>query len=593
MNGEKDNKRNSMNKESSGTFSNNGTSLRSSDWFGKDDKMGFVHRSWLRNQGYPDDYFRGRPVIGICNTWSDLTPCNGHLRDFAEVVKKGVIEAGGFPLEFPVTSLGETIMRPTTMLFRNLASMDTEETIRANPIDGVVLLTGCDKTTPSTLMGACSVDLPTIVVPGGPMLNGRFKGECLGSGSFNWMVKEKMLVENYSAEDILEAEIGVARSAGHCMTMGTASTMACMVEALGLTLPGAAAVPAVDARKKVMAQLSGRRIVEMVKEDMKLSKILTRQAFENSIIVNAAVGGSTNFIIHLLAIAGRMGVELKLEDFDRIGSKIPLLVNLKPSGKYLMEDFFYAGGLPVVIKELKKYLHGDAITVNGRTISENNIKPTCYNHDVIARVDEPLQHCAGIAVLKGNLCEQGAVIKPSAATASLMKHKGRAVVFETMEDYHQRIDNADLDIDENCVIVLKNVGPVGYPGMPEVGNVDLPEKLLRKGVKDMIRISDGRMSGTAAGTVILHVSPEAAIGGTLALVRDGDIIELDVEQRRLHLNVSHEELQKRREQWTAPEPVATRGYVKLYIDHVQQAHLGADMDILNGGSGSEVTRDLH
>ena len=582
-----------MKKTITDIFSTNGNGLRSADWFGKDDKMGFVHRSWLRNQGYPDDYFRGRPVIGICNTWSELTPCNGHLRDFAEVVKRGVIDAGGFPLEFPVTSLGETIMRPTTMLFRNLAAMDTEETIRANPIDGVVLLTGCDKTTPSTLMGACSVDIPTIVVPGGPMLNGRFKGECLGSGSFNWMVKEKMLVENYSAEDILEAEIGVARSAGHCMTMGTASTMACMVEALGLTLPGAAAVPAVDARKKVMAQLSGRRIVEMVKEGMKLSKILTREAFENSIIVNAAVGGSTNFIMHLLAIAGRIGIELKLEDFDRIGSKIPLLVNLKPSGKYLMEDFFYAGGLPVVIKELKKYLHGDAITVNGRTISENNVKPTCYNQDVIATIDEPLQHCAGIAVLKGNLCEQGAVIKPSAATAGLMKHRGRAVVFETMEDYHDRIDDPALDIDETCVIVLKNVGPVGYPGMPEVGNVDLPEKLLRKGVKDMIRISDGRMSGTAAGTVILHVSPESAVGGTLALVKDGDIIELDVEKRRLHLDVSDEELKSRKATWIAPDPVATRGYVKLYIDHVQQAHLGADLDVLNGGSGSEVTRDLH
>ena len=582
-----------MKKTTTDIFSTNGNGHRSADWFGKDDKMGFVHRSWLRNQGYPDDYFRGRPVIGICNTWSELTPCNGHLRDFAEVVKKGVIEAGGFPLEFPVTSLGETIMRPTTMLFRNLASMDTEETIRANPIDGVVLLTGCDKTTPSTLMGACSVDLPTIVVPGGPMLNGRFKGECLGSGSFNWMVKEKMLVENYSAEDILEAEIGVARSAGHCMTMGTASTMACMVEALGLTLPGAAAVPAVDARKKVMAQLSGRRIVEMVKEDLKLSKILTREAFENSIIVNAAVGGSTNFILHLLAIAGRIGVELKLEDFDRIGSKIPLLVNLKPSGKYLMEDFFYAGGLPVVIKELKKYLHGGSITVNGRTITENNTKTTCYNQDVIATIDQPLQHCSGIAVLKGNLCEQGAVIKPSAATAALMKHRGRAVVFETMEDYHERIDDPDLDIDESCVIVLKNVGPVGYPGMPEVGNVDLPEKLLRKGVKDMIRISDGRMSGTAAGTVVLHVSPESAVGGTIALVNDGDIIELDVEKRRLHLDVSQEELQKRKEAWKKPDPVATRGYVKLYIDNVQQAHLGADWEVLNGGSGSEVTRDLH
>jgi L-arabonate dehydrase len=567
--------------------------LRSAGWFSKNDKMGFVHRSWLRNQGYPDDYFRGRPVIGICNTWSELTPCNGHLRDFAEVVKKGVIEAGGFPLEFPVTSLGETIMRPTTMLFRNLASMDTEETLRANPIDGVVLLTGCDKTTPSTLMGACSVDLPTIVVPGGPMLNGRFKGECLGSGSFNWMVKEKMLVENYSAEDILEAEIGVARSAGHCMTMGTASTMACMVEALGLTLPGAAAIPAVDSRKKVMAQLSGRRIVEMVKENLKLSKILTRNAFENSIVVNAAIGGSTNFIIHLLAIAGRIGVNLNLEDFDTIGSKIPLLVNLKPSGKYLMEDFFYAGGLPVVIKQIKKYLHGDCITVNGKTIAENNIAPVCYNEDVIANIDSPFRENAGIAVLKGNLCENGAVIKPSAASNELMKHKGRAVVFDTIEDYHARIDDPNLDIDENSVIVLKNVGPVGYPGMPEVGNVDLPEKLLRKGVKDMIRISDGRMSGTAAGTVVLHVSPESAIGGTLALVKDNDIIELDVEQRKLHLEVSNEELETRRKKWIPPRLTTARGYVKIYIDHVQQAHLGADLNILNGGSDGEVTRDLH
>lgn len=582
-----------MDKTINDIFSTNGNGLRSADWFSKDEKMGFVHRSWLRNQGYPNDYFKGKPVIGICNTWSELTPCNGHLRDFAEIVKRGVVEAGGFPLEFPVTSLGETIMRPTTMLFRNLAAMDTEETIRANPIDGVVLLTGCDKTTPSTLMGACSVDLPTIVVPGGPMLNGRFKGECLGSGSFNWMVKEKMLVENYSQEDILEAEIGVARSAGHCMTMGTASTMACMVEALGLTLPGAAAIPAVDSRKKVMAQLAGRRIVEMVKEGMKLSGILTRKTFENSIVINAAIGGSTNFIIHLLAIAGRVGVDLKLEDFDSIGSKIPLLVNLKPSGKFLMEDFFYAGGLPVVIKELKKYLHNDVITVNGKTIGENNCTPVCYNYDVIATIDKPLQEKAGIAVLKGNLCEQGAVIKPSAATKKLMKHKGAAVVFETIEDYHERIDDPGLDIDENSIIVLKSVGPVGYPGMPEVGNVDLPEKLIRKGVKDMVRISDGRMSGTAAGTVVLHISPESAIGGTLALVKDGDMIELDVEQRKLHLDVSDEEIAKRRREWIPPEPIAARGYVRLHIDHVQQAHLGADWDILNGGSDGKVTRDLH
>ncbi|MEO8404113.1 MAG: IlvD/Edd family dehydratase [Chitinophagaceae bacterium] len=567
--------------------------LRSYDWFGKSDKMGFVHRSWLRNQGYPDDYFQGKPVIGICNTWSDLTPCNGHLRDFAEIVKRGILEAGGFPMEFPVTSLGETIMRPTTMLFRNLASMDVEETMRANPIDGVVLLTGCDKTTPSTVMGACSVDLPTIVVPGGPMLNGRFRGECIGSGTFNWLMKEKQSVENYTAEDIHEVEVGVARSQGHCMTMGTASTMACMVESLGLTLPGAAAIPAVDSRKKVMAQLSGRRIVEMVKEDLKISRILTRKAFENSIVVNAGIGGSTNFLIHLLAIAGRMGIELNLEDFDKIGSKIPLLANLKPSGKYLMEDFYYAGGLPVVIKELKKYLHNDMITVNGKSIGENNTNPVCYNSDVIATLEKPLQTESGIAVLKGNLCEDGAIIKPSAATKKLMKHRGRAVVFETMEEYHQNIDDPALDIDENCVIVLKGVGPVGYPGMPEVGNVDLPEKLLKKGIKDMIRISDGRMSGTAAGTVILHVSPESAVGGTLALVQNGDMIELDVEKRSLHLDITDEELQKRKKAWKAPEPRATRGYVKFYIDHVQQAHLGADLDILRGGSGSDVTRDLH
>ncbi len=525
--------------------------LRSADWFGKSDKMGFVHRSWLRNQGYPDDYFRGKPVIGICNTWSELTPCNGHFRDFAEIVKRGIAEAGGFPMEFPVTSLGETLMRPTTMLFRNLASMDVEETIRANPLDGIVLLTGCDKTTPSTVMGACSVDLPTIVVPGGPMLSGRFRGECVGSGSFNWEIKERQKVGNISDAEIMEMEIGAARSNGHCMTMGTASTMACMVEALGLTLPGAAAIPAVDSRKKVLAQLSGRRIVEMVREDLKLSKILTRQAFENAIVINAAVGGSTNFIIHLLAIAGRIGVELNLEDFDRLGSKIPLLLNLKPSGKYLMEDFYYAGGLPVILKEMKEYLHNDAITVNGKTIGENNADISCHNTAVIAEVDKPFQKEAGIAVLKGNLSIDGSIIKPSAASPKLMKHRGRAVVFETMEDYHARIDDPNLDIDETCVIVLKGVGPKGYPGMPEVGNVDLPEKILKKGILDMVRISDGRMSGTAAGTVILHVSPESAIGGTLALVQNGDMIELDVEKRKLHLDISEAELQKRKAAWAA------------------------------------------
>lgn len=567
--------------------------LRSSEWFGGNDKMGFVHRSWLRNQGYPDDYFEGKPVIGICNTWSELTPCNGHLRDFAEVVKRGILEAGGFPLEFPVMSLGETIMKPTTMLFRNLASMDTEESIRANPLDGIVLLTGCDKTTPSTIMGACSVDLPTIVVPGGPMLTGRFRGEKIGSGSMNWMIKERQEIGGYSAEDIKEAEVCVARSIGHCNTMGTASTMATMCEALGLTLPGFSSIPAVDSRKKLFAQLSGRRIVEMVKEDLTLSKILTRKAFENSIVTNAAVGGSTNLIIHLTAIAGRIGVKLNLEDFDTVGSKVPLLVNLKPSGKYLMEDFFYAGGLPVVMKELKPLLHDETITVNGKKITDNYESEVCYDRDVIAALEHPFQEKAGIAVLKGNLCENGAVIKPSAATPKLMKHRGEAVVFESMEDYHERIDDPNLEIDENSVIVLKGVGPKGYPGMPEVGNVDLPKKLLAKGITDIIRISDGRMSGTAAGTVILHVSPESTVGGTLAFVKNGDMIELNVEKRTLHLDVELEELIKRKKEWIAPEPLAKRGYVKMYIDHVEQADKGADLDFLVGGSGSKVERDLH
>ncbi len=566
--------------------------LRSSEWFGGKDKMGFVHRSWLRNQGYPDDYFKGRPVIGICNTWSELTPCNGHLRDFAEVVKRGVLEAGGVPLEFPVMSLGETLMRPTTMLFRNLASMDTEESIRANPLDGIVLLTGCDKTTPSTIMGACSVDLPTIVVPGGPMLSGRFRGEKMGSGSMNWMIKEKQKKDGYTDEDFTEAEVCVARSIGHCNTMGTASTMATMTESLGLCLPGFSSIPAADARKKLFAQLSGRRIVEMVKEDLRLSKVLTRAAFENAIVTNAAVGGSTNLIIHLTAIAGRIGVALKLEDFDVIGSKIPLLVNLKPSGEHLMEDFFYAGGLPVVLKELTPLLR-DTKTVNGRNITDNYNEAVCYDCDVIYPFEKPLQPAAGIAVLKGNLCKNGAVIKPSAASEHLMKHTGKAVVFESMEDYHERIDDPHLAIDKDSVIVLKGVGPKGYPGMPEVGNVDLPEKLLLEGITDMVRISDGRMSGTAAGTVVLHISPESTVGGTLALVQNGDLIALDVKNRSLALLVSEEELSRRKANWESPEPVALRGYAKMYIDHVEQADKGADLDFLVGGSGSIVDRDLH
>jgi dihydroxy-acid dehydratase len=567
--------------------------LRSTEWFGKDDKMGFVHRSWLRNQGHPDHMFRGRPVIGICNTWSDLTPCNGHLREFAEIVKRGVYEAGGFPLEFPVMSLGETIMKPSTMLWRNLASMDVEETIRANPLDGIVLLTGCDKTTPSTLMGAASVNLPTIVVPGGPMLNGKFRGKDIGSGTATWQLSEGMKAGTVSREDLIEAEVCMSRSAGHCMTMGTASTMASMVEALGLTLPGASAIPAVDSRKKVMAHLSGNRIVEMVKEGLRMSDILTREAFENAIKINSAVGGSTNLIIHMIAIARRIGVYLELADFDRLGSNMPLLLNLMPSGKYLMEDIFYDGVLPVIIDQLKDQNHKNKITVNGKSNGENCANSPCYNRDVIATLEEPLKQKAGIAVLKGNLCENGAVIKPSAATDSLLQHRGRAVVFETIEDYHARIDDPNLDIDESCVMVLKGVGPVGYPGMPEVGNLELPEKLIRKGITDMVRISDGRMSGTAYGTVVLHVSPESSIGGNLALVQNGDIIELDVKNRSLNLFVSEEELQKRRALWTPPKPRADRGYVKMFIEHVEQADQGCDFDFLKGSSGTEVLRDLH
>src|SRR5579872_3147851 len=571
------------------------TELRSRNWFGKTDKMGFIYRSWMKNQGFPEDLFDGRPVIGICNTWSELTPCNAHLRDIAEWVKRGVYEAGGFPLEFPIMSLGETLLKPTAMLFRNLASMDAEESIRGNPLDGVVLLTGCDKTTPSTVMGAASVDLPTLVVPGGPMLNGKFRGKDIGSGTHVWKFDEDRKTGRLSDEDYLSGESCMSRSAGHCMTMGTASTMACMVESLGLSLPGAAAIPAVDSRKRVLAQLSGRRIVEMVKEDLRLSKILTRRAFENAIKVNAAVGGSTNFIIHLTAIAGRIGVPLDLADFDRLGSGIPLLLDLMPSGRFLMEDFYYAGGLPVILHELREQLDLDALTVNGKTHSENIAgRSTCYNREVISSYASPLIPHAGIAVLKGNLAADGAVIKPSAATPALMKHRGRAVVFEDIEDYHRQIDDPALDIDASCVMVLKNVGPVGYPGMPEVGNMTLPKKLLEQGITDMVRISDGRMSGTAYGTVVLHVSPEAAVGGVLALVQNGDMIELDVAERRLHLDVAAEELERRKRLWLPPVlPGAKRGYVKLYRDHVQQAHLGADMDFLRGGSGAEVTRDSH
>lgn len=568
--------------------------LRSWDWFGRKDKDGIIYRSWMKNQGMPTDMFDGRPVIGICNTFSELTPCNAHFQSHAEAVKRGVLEAGGFPVEFPIMSLGETLLKPTAMLFRNLASMDAEESIRGNPLDGVVLLTGCDKTTPSTVMGAASVGLPTIVVPGGPMLNGRYKGQTIGSGTHVWKFDEDMKTGLMTQEECEFAESCMSRSIGHCMTMGTASTMACMVESLGLTLSGAAAIPAADSRKKVMAQLSGRRIVEMVKEDLTITKILTREAFENAIRVNAAVGGSSNFIIHLMAIAGRIGVDLTLEDFDSLGSKIPLLLNLMPSGQYLMEDFYYAGGLPVILHELKHLLHQDVITVTGKNHHENIKHSTdCYNNEVIATYEKPFIPEAGCVIVKGNLALNGAVIKPSAATPALMKHTGRAVVFESIEDYNARIDDPELDIDETCIMVLKYVGPVGYPGMPEVGNMALPKKILKKGIKDMVRISDGRMSGTAYGTAVLHVSPESAIGGNLALVQNGDLIELDVEQRKLHLHVSDEELERRRAMWIKPKPAADRGYVSLYIKHVMGADKGADLDFLQGSSGSEVTRDSH
>jgi L-arabonate dehydrase len=547
----------------------------------------------MKNQGFPPDLFDGRPVIGICNTFSELTPCNAHLRQVAERVKRGVYEAGGFPLEFPVMSLGETNIRPTAMLFRNLASMDVEESIRGNPIDGVVLLCGCDKTTPSLLMGAASCDVPAIVVSGGPMLNGNFHGERLGSGTGVWQMSEDVRAGKMQIADFFEAEACMSRSAGHCMTMGTASTMASMVEALGMGLPHNAAIPAVDSRRYVLAQQAGRRIVEMVKEDLRISKILTREAFENAIRVNAAIGGSSNFVLHMLAIAGRVGVPLTLDDFDRVGHHLPLLVDIQPSGKFLMEDFYYAGGVPAVVRELADVMHRDALTVNGKTIGENTADAPCWNREVIRERANPLREHAGLAVVRGNLAPNGAVIKPSAATPALLKHRGRAVVFESIEDFKARIDQPDLEIDETSVMVLKGAGPKGYPGMPEVGNMPLPPKLLARGITDLVRISDARMSGTAYGTVVLHVSPESAAGGTLALVENGDEIELDVEARKLELRVWGEELNRRRAAWK-PDPVTwTGGYQRLYIDHVLQADQGADLDFLVGCRGAGIPRESH
>jgi L-arabonate dehydrase len=568
--------------------------LRSQEWFGRKERDGFIYRSWMKNQGWPADLFDGRPVIGICNTWSELTPCNAHFRDLAEFVKRGVWQAGGFPLEFPVMSLGETQIRPTAMLFRNLASMDVEESIRANPIDGVVLLMGCDKTTPSLLMGAASCDIPTIGISGGPMLSGKFHGKELGSGTGLWQMTDQLRSGKMKIEEYCEAESCMHRSKGHCMTMGTASTMACMVEALGMSLPGNAAIPAVDARRNTLAQMTGRRIVDMVKEDVCMSTILTREAFENAIIANAAIGGSTNAVIHLIALAGRIGVPLHLTDFDRLASSLPCLVDIQPSGKHLMEDFFYAGGLPPVLRELSEagVLRKEALTANGQTMGKNVGDAECWNREVIHKFSEPFKASAGIAVLRGNLAPDGAVIKPSAASPQLLQHRGRAVVFETIEEFHSRINDESLDIDETCVMVLKNCGPRGYPGMAEVGNMMLPPKLLRKGVTDMVRVSDARMSGTAYGTVVLHVSPEAAVGGPLALLHSGDMIALDVAKRSLHLEVDEAILAQRRAKWIAP-PIPERGWLRLYAEHVLQADKGADLDFLVGRSGAGVARDSH
>lgn len=564
---------------------------RNRAWYGKQDRDGFIHRSWMKNQGFPDHAFDGRPVIGICNTWSELTPCNSGLRDLAEGVKRGVWEAGGFPVEFPVMSLGETQMKPTAMLFRNLLAMDVEESIRAYGIDGVVLLGGCDKTTPGQLMGAASVDLPTIVVSSGPMLNGKWQGKDIGSGTDVWKFSEAVRAGEMTLKDFMAAESGMSRSKGVCMTMGTASTMASLVEAMGMSLPTNAALPAVDARRMALAHMTGKRIVEMVEEELKLSDIVTRESMENAILTNAAVGGSTNAVVHLLAIAGRIGIELELDDFG-LGSDVPLLVNCMPSGKYLMEDFCYAGGVPVVLKELGDKLR-PARTVLGGDISAYAEGAECWNDDVIRPMSNPLKPAAGLKVLRGNLAPNGAIIKPSAASDHLLEHEGEAYVFESIEDFKENINRDDLPVTAETVLVLKGCGPKGYPGMPEVGNMPIPSKLVKEGVKDMVRISDARMSGTAYGTVVLHVSPEAQAGGPLALVKTGDRVRMSVHEGRLELLISEEELAKRQASWQPDPPHYTRGYAKMYVDHVLQADQGADLDFLVGKDTRPVTRESH
>ncbi len=567
---------------------------RSQEWFGGTGRNGFIHRSWMRNQGFAPDVFDGRPVIGIATTWSELTPCNAHLRGVAEAVKRGVWESGGFPLEFPVMSLGEPLMRPTTSLYRNMLAMEAEELIRANPLDGVVMLTGCDKTTPGLAMGAASVNLPSLMITGGPMLNGKFRGRDIGSGTDVWKFTEEHRAGRMSTDDLYEAESCMARSAGHCMTMGTASTMAAIVEALGLQPTGGAAIPAVDSRRLAMAHLAGRRIVDMVDEGLTMSKVMTRESFENAIIVNAALGGSTNAIVHLLAMAGRLGIDLTLDDFDVIGRKVPLLVNLMPSGQYLMEDFYYAGGVPAVMKELSPVLHLGAMTVSGKTIGDEIANAPCYDREVIATWDKPIQPPgSSTAVLKGNLAPNGAVLKISAATPSLLKHRGPALVFDTNEKYIAVSDDPNLDVTPDTVLIVRNAGPKGYPGFPEVGNMPLPKKLLDAGVTDMVRVSDARMSGTGFGTCVLHVAPEAAAGGPLGVVRTGDMIELDAEARIIRVDISDEELAERLKAFTPQVAKATRGWEKLYVLHVTGADRGADLDFLEGASGSSPSRHSH
>ncbi|MEK9813559.1 MAG: IlvD/Edd family dehydratase [Paracoccaceae bacterium] len=564
---------------------------RSSLWYGNKDRDGFIHRSWMKNQGFPDHAFDGRPIIGICNTWSELTPCNSSLRDLAEGVKRGVWEAGGFPVEFPVMSLGETQMKPTAMLFRNLLAMDVEESIRAYGIDGVVLLGGCDKTTPGQLMGAASVDLPTIVVSSGPMLNGKWQGKDIGSGTDVWKFSEAVRAGDMSLSEFMAAESGMSRSKGVCMTMGTASTMSSLVEAMGLSLPANGALPAVDARRMALAHLTGKRIVEMVDEDLKPSEILTRDAFINAIITNAAVGGSSNAVVHLLAIAGRVGVELSLDDID-LGKHVPLLVNCMPSGSYLMEDFCYAGGIPAVLAEISHLLK-PAKTVLGSDLEDYYRDAKCWNRDVIFSFKNPIKRDAGLTVLRGTLAPEGAVIKPSAASPELLEHRGPAYVFENVEDMKANINNEDLPVTKDTILVLKGCGPKGYPGMAEVGNMPIPAKLVKEGLRDMVRISDARMSGTAYGTVVLHVAPEAAAGGVLALVKTGDEIVLSAKEGRLDLLVDEEELLARSAYMSTPLPDYERGYIKLYIDHVLGADKGADLDFLVGNDTRVPQRESH